>query len=563
MITTTLRRCFVFVSFVAVLGIAAPATSGDEAASDQEESSQEDARALLSEASEIAHTVSRIRGLALKDEIDKGVRDREELREVLLDRLDEEVGDRDIENEARVFKQLDLLPADLDYKETLLDVLTEQIAGFYDQAVKELYIMKGIPLELQRPAMAHEIFHAIQDQHFDLQRLVEPIKSKENGDFALARSSMVEGDATILMLDFSLYETGQLPAGGIESVIDMPGGPQLLRGMADQGLGALTKMSPPPEEAGAESDETMVDPAQLDQSSLSKAPRVIRKLLVFPYFAGLKFIVDARKDAEWERVDQIYERAPTSTEQILHPERYFADDDPVHLDFVDQPIDEIGEPVYDSVLGEYQMRLVFEQQLLGEDGDRQEAQQEIDRALTGWGGDRVRAWDLEDGDLLLSHLSTWDTLTDAEEYFEALVELVRRRYPGSEIAFDEGEHGASACLVVEGDDGDAERVYVERWGDLVLHIEGAPSELDEEGRERNPTTHRLRERIMESVERTDFERVLEERLAEFDRQREDANEPDNDDDGEGESSSDENSQEDPDGTDDTDDSDDGDSDDES
>src|SRR5690606_12199035 len=138
-------------------------------------------------------------------------KERDQLRSVLLNKLSEEVSDDQISAEGKVYQRLGLVPADLDYKKVLLDVLTEQIAGFYDQTTKELYVMRGIPMTLQRPAMAHELFHAIQDQHFDIQKLQDPFSTIENGDYALARSALLEGDATIVMFDFSLYESGNLP----------------------------------------------------------------------------------------------------------------------------------------------------------------------------------------------------------------------------------------------------------------------------------------------------------------------------------------------------------------
>ena len=95
----------------------------------------------------------------------------------------------------------------------ILDLLMEQVAGFYDPFAGKLYIADWLPLEMQRPALAHEIEHALQDQHFDLKRFASPIK--DDGDRQLARSALVEGDGTAVMLEFQAQAMGlpldQLP----------------------------------------------------------------------------------------------------------------------------------------------------------------------------------------------------------------------------------------------------------------------------------------------------------------------------------------------------------------
>lgn len=477
------------------------------------------AKRLLEEASDIAVEVANIRGLKLKREIKKGIRNRDQLRKVLIQRLAEEVTDQDVENEAKVFKKLGLMPADLDYKQTLLDVLTEQIAGFYDQHAKELYIMQGIPLELQRPAMAHEIFHAIQDQHFDIRRMVEPISSKENGDFALARSALIEGDASLVMIDFSLWEEGVLPRKGVESVVDIPTMANVLSMLTQQDIGALQQMVP----SGGKS-AAPIDPSQLSESALADAPRMIRRLLVFPYFGGMRFVIAARVGRTWSDVNDVYGKPPVSTEQILHPKRYFAGDQPVQLDFNPTPTVQDDQLIYDSVFGEYQMKLVLEEHLL-EGKNALEEQSLVDEAMTGWDGDRLRAYEFDDGQVVISHLSVWDTFNDADEYFDALVKMMKLRFPDARLSHNRGKHGQSVCMVVGQGEG-AERVYLEQWGDLVLHIEGAPSKLDAEGKETDATAYMLRERIMKSVERTPFDEVYQQKLDAYDTERAKAEKPD-------------------------------------
>src|SRR5262249_47718141 len=113
---------------------------------------------------------------------------------------------QEVRAEARVLKRLGLLPESADYEKLILDLLMEQVAGFYDPFAARLYIADWLPLEMQRPALAHEIEHALQDQHFDLKRFAEPIK--DDGDRQLAQSALVEGDGTAVMLEFSAQSMG-------------------------------------------------------------------------------------------------------------------------------------------------------------------------------------------------------------------------------------------------------------------------------------------------------------------------------------------------------------------
>jgi hypothetical protein len=469
---------------------------------------------LLEEASEIAEQVAEIRGIGLRHEIDKGIRNRDQLRKVLIQKLAEEVTDADIESEAKVYKHLGLMKPETDYKQMLLDVLTEQIAGFYDQHAEELYIMRGIPLSLQRPAMAHEIYHAIQDQHFDIEAMTEPISSRENGDFSLARSALIEGDATVVMIDFSLYEEGALPQEGVTSVIDIPMMANMLRKLSMTDIGALQSMVP---NSGGGRDA--IGAAEISETALSKAPRMVRKLLVFPYFGGMRFVIDAREGQPWSRVNAIYEQPPVSTEQILHPQRYFDGDQPVHLQFEVASLLDAYDPIYDTVLGEYQMRLMIEEHLVDDNAPKESVRTGILRALEGWDGDRLLAFEDDDGNVVTTHVSVWDTIEDARQYYRAANEMTQVRFPDASASTASGEHGQSMCYRTSGKS-QGERIYIEQWGDLVLHIEGTPSVLDADGNETDPTTYMLREKVWKTLDRKNFSEHLDEKIAQMERDNE-------------------------------------------
>lgn len=475
---------------------------------------------LLEEADSIERQVARIRGLPTLRPIDKGVKRRDALRELLVEKLEEEQSERDMRREAAVLKKLGMIPRDLDYRAALLDVLTEQIAGFYDQKEDELNIVVGVPLDLQRPAMAHEIFHAIQDQHFDLTRMMEPFSIREHGDFHLARSALVEGDATILMIDYSLYRNGTLPRSEIRSIVDIPMMAKMLEQLQYGELGALEKLesggsgAPKGTSDGSDDPTGSGNPPGMAGSALDEAPAIIRRSLIFPYLSGMKFVIGLRSGSSWKQFDRIYDNPPVSTEQILHPDRYVEGDEPVVLNYDPSPVLESYEPIYNTVFGEFQMRLFLQQH--AKPATERSGDRSIDpvEAAAGWDGDRLYAFQNDAGRVLLTHLSVWDTTRDAVEYYNTLVELNGRRFSEATSHTVSGKHGSATCFRSEQDPG-PERIYVERWGDAVLHIEGAPTDV-EKGREQDPTTYLLREQIWDSLDRRPFREVYRERMADHD-----------------------------------------------
>lgn len=468
-----------------------PPAADEEAVEPQAETPTTSEAELLRAADAITVRVGEIRGLEATGPVKKGVKKRDELRAVLIEKLAEEVSDETIEAEAKFFKRLGVIPQDLDYKKVLLDILTEQIAGFYDQKSKELYIMEGIPLGLQRPAMAHEIFHAIQDQHFDILAMQEPFSTVENSDFALARSALLEGDATVLMFDFSMYEQGQLPQGEATSLVDVPFAANLLTGLSFNDLLSLEQFAGSFGGAGFD----------VGDSALARAPAIFREMLVFPYFAGMRFIVMARSGRTWAEIDAIYEDPPVSTEQILHPEKYFEGDDPVHVSFDVSKALPGYDRIYDSVLGEFQVLQIVKAH--GVEGVDSAA------AAAGWDGDRAMAYEGPDGQVYAVIMTTWDSIDEAEEFFDSTTAIARSRYPEAQPQTADGEYGESLCLILDG-----ERLYIERWGEFVLYVEGTPSALDAEGRETNPATYHVRDLAWRTLKTLPFDQHYEQRVAE-------------------------------------------------
>jgi hypothetical protein len=322
--------------------------------------------------------------------------DRGTLRARLEGRIRAEFSAKEIATEARVLQRLGLLPstggsgeeAGAAYEALILDLLTEQVAGFYDPHGAQLYLADWLDLALQRPTMAHEIVHALQDQHFDLRRFTRPLR--DQSDEQLARSALVEGDAMVAMLE---WQSGQDVTTLAEAMFQV------------DRLEALGGGSP----------------------KLAQAPAMVRASLLFPYVHGLRFIRSLRRLHGWGRIDQAFREPPCSSEQILHPEKYLAGEAPDAIEPAPLPL--LAQPeLRRDTFGELGLRLLLEALAGAESAPNCNRDEALSRAVEGWGGDRMVAYGGGDGAVSVVLLTTWDSEADALEFADELsTALVNRR----------------------------------------------------------------------------------------------------------------------------------------
>src|SRR5579872_4724937 len=117
-------------------------------------------------ADEVLQSVSEITGLKLLTPLKKTLRSRDEIRAYVIREMDDEKNPAERYAEARSAEAFGLIPKGFDLDDFMVDLLTEQIAGLYDPKAREFYVADWIPLDDQRMVMAHELTHALQDQHF-------------------------------------------------------------------------------------------------------------------------------------------------------------------------------------------------------------------------------------------------------------------------------------------------------------------------------------------------------------------------------------------------------------
>ena len=409
--------------------------------------------ALIAATQDVLKETSAIRQLSILRPVQSSAQSRAEIERALIKSLDEDTTPASIHADEVTLKKLGLAPMDFQYRALMLRVLTEQVAGYYDPKTRQFHLADWIDLDGQKPIMAHELTHALQDQHFNLRRFEH--WPKGDSDAELAAHALIEGDATLAM---ALY-------------------------VANNPLVALAFLK----SLGA---------AGMASAELDKAPRALRESLLFPYQDGEKWVNALYKRGGWNEVSQAFTTLPQSTEQILHPDKYFAHEAPVKVTLPDiAPLLSRSEPpavaggpsssrsawrriAYD-VQGEWGFYLILDQFL--------KSPAESRRAAAGWGGDRFAVYEGPKGEVLIASLSSWDTENDAHEFFDAYVKRTELRYPGAgrlpnpDLAARNAERGTLNRLAWQTNEGG---VALEVRGNRVLVIEGYSEGIDRETLER-------------------------------------------------------------------------------
>ncbi len=324
---------------------------------------------------EVERHIAKVRELDFKANVPSEAMTKDELRDRLVEGIDYEEHEA-LKNDEAMFELLDLMDPALDLEEVLVDVQTEQTAGFYTPEDDRFYVLETEEqTAADQTVIAHEYVHALQDQHFDLALLDD---EAFDDDRRLAFRALVEGDATMSTI---LYANDYVPA------IDM------LNLMASVG--------------GVENEV------------LETTPMFIQETLAFPYAAGLEFVQALHDRGGWEEVNAAYENPPQSTEQILHPERYWEEDVPVSvtLDDLTNKLGGTWQELDNDVMGELGLRLILATHagpaLAG-------------KAAEGWGGDRYAL--LQTGDAYVTVFSTtWDSDKEAAEFFKLYRTMMEHR----------------------------------------------------------------------------------------------------------------------------------------
>lgn len=329
---------------------------------------------------EIETRTAQLRGLDFKRPVRYEVLDRDGLHTVLERKLAAQVSDEEFRRAGYALSALGLLPAGYDLKSQYIRLLGEQIGAFFDQFEGKLYMFRDASLNnaQNRVILCHELVHALQDQHFVLRSM--PLTLKNQDDLVLATAALIEGDATAVMNQYLLADFS-------------------LTTLKDTASALLVQ----------------------NMEELAKAPRYLREMLVFPYLRGQEFCSALLESGGQEALDAAYRDLPSSSSQILHPEKYLATprEEPIRIHFLETEI--AGNvPVMDNVLGEFGVRV-----LLSEWDDERAAAKNAE----GWRGDRYLVFDQPAAAVVW--VSVWESPEKAASFATALERLFAKRHAGS------------------------------------------------------------------------------------------------------------------------------------
>ncbi len=377
--------------------------------------------------------VSKIRGLKFKKDVKVGVYNRDQLKKFLIGELDKEFPKDKALAVERIMKKFGVLPADMDLRKAVVDMMTAAIGGFYHLRTKELRMIgeadpspaaKAMNAQLKQAfgvtmddiTLAHELCHGAQDQNFEIITNY-PFEDKHDDDLVGAVKAVVEGDATLLGWTY-----------GVKGAIH-----QLMPNVI----------------SGYKSGKTGTD--------ADKLPAFLRKGLLFPYAYGTDFVYETwkAKGDKWDSITNLFKDPPLSTEQILHRDKYETRDHPQGIANVELEKGLEGGKLLDhNVMGEYSILLLLEE--LGA--------ADAAGAASGWDGDRFWGFDIG-GKVVVVWFTTWDGEAEAKEFADAYAAVLEKKYSGSKR--DGGTIAISA----------AERAVVVQKGQDVLVVDSASADL--------------------------------------------------------------------------------------
>jgi hypothetical protein len=269
------------------------------------------------------------------------------------------------------FKLLGLIPQSLDLRALMLELLDEQVLGFYLPQDSTLYLVDDAPAELRVGILTHELVHALQGQYVNLDSI---LRIEGNEDRVISAQALMEGQASWVMMS---------------------------------AMGRFVSV---------EQQRALVRQRQAEMPEFASAPLFVQEIMIFPYLSGFEFV---RQYLDSHSAESLLESAaiPTSTEQVLHWDRYTGERDAAT--YVTLPPPRTGTVVYDSNLGEFGTRLLLFLQSNEQSTSISGAQ--------GWDGDRYLVVRTPRGDGIV-WLTIWDSTVEAAEFGSAMRRAIDRRF---------------------------------------------------------------------------------------------------------------------------------------
>jgi hypothetical protein len=333
-------------------------------------SSKTPAEKLPPAITKVADEVQQVRGLRFKQPVAAEAVSQKEIARQLQQGLNQGFPKDEAARTGQAWSTMGVIPAGVNLRKAVEDFNSSQVIGFYDDMARRLVIIGHATLNpYERFVLAHELTHALQDQNFNLGRLDQLDRTCQD-ERVEAFLSLSEGDAVETSVEWAQ---------------------QILT---------------PAEITLFNKEASNFTPAP------ASVPPFVQNLLTWPYDPGRSFVQALQTKGGEQAVDQAFRDPPTSTEQILHPDKYLSD----------RPV-VVNVPNFAPRLGSGWKDLEFED--VGEAWFRLMLELRInkasaDTAAAGWGGAQYRGWSDGQGQTAVIMDTVWDTGKDASEFAQAM-----------------------------------------------------------------------------------------------------------------------------------------------
>jgi hypothetical protein len=407
------------------------------------------AQQLFSLVDELLQFSSQETGLPIKSPVKRQLTTRAAVESYVKKKFEEDEGAKRLQRGEIVLQKFGLLDRDFALKPFLLALLKEQIEAYYDAKTKTVYMLDWVGIEDQKPVLAHELTHALQDQHVDLEKWGDqtPVDVSRNAredtdhlakdEMDTAREAVVEGQATAVMIDYTLK----------------PQGRSLLK---DPEIMDLMKQ----QMSSAENSPV-----------LARAPLLLSESMLFPYREGLSFEQDVWMDqGRAAAFAGAMDRPPSSSWEIINPREYEKRHVPAVplLPNIHSLVDKLYKPYDIGQVGQLDLHILAE--IFGGD----QAARDLTSAWDGgiyWAGQRLSAKTTTEQastqSIALFYLSAWKNESSAQSFAQLYAEDLGRKYSGvqTDVA---AERSASSNAPA----GAQEQVYSTQEGPVVITTRG-------------------------------------------------------------------------------------------
>ena len=392
----------------------------------------EEAKELLGSVDTILKFDSQDTGLALKRSVKGQLASRDQVQNYIEKRMKDNEDAQRLQRAEIVLQKFGLLPRDFNLQQFLVTLLREQVAGYYDPDTKTMYLLDWLDPEQQKPVMAHELTHALQDQNFGMKKWMKenrqdgsPSDDVNGDEQTAARTAVVEGQAMTVMVDYLLE-----PAG--KSVMDSPSIVDAIE--AGMTGGATTPI-------------------------YNTAPLYLKSLLIFPYTHGLNFTRALLENGGKKRAyEQVFKEPPQDTRHIMQPSTYLAGQKIPEVKVPDLVKSMSGYERYDvGSIGEFDTDVIV---------STYSKKDENKKLAQSWRGGWYYALHKKDqpaaaGNVGLVYVSRWADKASATQFAKMYAAYVPMRYAGASSS-----DGGSSWQSPEGP------VVISQQNDTVTAIEG-------------------------------------------------------------------------------------------